>query len=267
MNYKGVPMTGQGSRAAKRVPGGWRRIIDECIAKALGNSFRQQILWILNERIASPSEIAAELGESLNKVCHHIVVLRDADCIELAYVKAVGNRLQHFYKATSRAFLDGAEWPSVPGSVKKGMRATLLRNVLEDAINAVIEGTYDARDGSHMSWTPMILDEPGLKEMTQVLERALFEVMAVQESTKERLISNGETGTPYTVSILGYPSAHEEKRVGPPTDAKELVASTKQRKAGAKRTKNAATMKAKAAAKRSTGKPTAKSKRRKKADK
>jgi DNA-binding transcriptional ArsR family regulator len=268
MNYGEVPMAARRGKVTRAVPESWRRIIDECIAKALGNSFRQQILWILNERVASPSEIAVELGESLNRVCHHIAVLEKAACIELAYVKAVGNRLQHFYKATSRAFLDGADWPSVPESVKEGMRATLLRNVLEDAINAVVEGTYDARDGSHMSWTPMILDELGLEEMAEVLEDSLLRVMAVQETAKERLISSGAAGTPYTVSILGYPSAHEERKVGPPSDAKELVTSTSRSRAKAKKrtTKTTAT-KAKTKAKGSTGKATPKAKRRKKSSK
>jgi DNA-binding transcriptional ArsR family regulator len=218
-------MTVRRSRATREVPGTWRRIIDEQIAKALGNAFRQQILWILNERIASPSEIAVELGADLRKVCNHIDVLREANCIELAYVKPVGNRLQHFYRATSRAFLDGLDWPSVPDSVKVGMRATLLRNILSDAIEAVVEETYDEFDGSHMSWTPTILDEQGRNEIAEILERALLDVIAVQESTKERLVSSGEAGVSYTISIMGYPSLGGKKTVGPPTDAQELATS------------------------------------------
>jgi len=101
----------------KKPPRPWRQIIDECVGKALGNSFRQQILWIMNERAASPSEVAEELGETLNKVCHHIDVLKEAKCIELAFTRLVGNRVQHFYRATSRAFLDDVEWPKVPESL------------------------------------------------------------------------------------------------------------------------------------------------------
>jgi hypothetical protein len=144
---------------------------------------------------------------------------------QLAYVKPVGNRLQHFYRATSRAFLDGLDWPSVPDSVKVGMRATLLRNILGDAIEAVVEGTYDEFDGSHMSWTPMILDEQGRNEIAEILERALLDAIAVQESTKERLASSGEAGVSYTVSIMGYPSLGGKRTVGPPTDAQELAVS------------------------------------------
>src|SRR4029077_7770220 len=162
MNYGEVSMPAQRNAANKRrLPRPWRQIIDECVGKALGNSFRQQILWIFNERAASPSEVAVELGETLNKVCHHIKVLKDAKCIELAFTRIVGNRVQHFYKANSRAFLEGTESPKIPESLKEGLRATLLRNVLDDAIQAVVEGTYDSCEGSHMSWTPMIVDDQG----------------------------------------------------------------------------------------------------------
>lgn len=57
----------------------------------------------------------------------------------------------------------------VPMSVR-GSRATRRHAASErawDAIDAVVEGTYDAYEGSHMSWTPMILDEQGREEMTQ----------------------------------------------------------------------------------------------------
>lgn len=222
------------SRAARgrKPPRPWRQIIDECVGKALSNSFRQQILWIINERPASPSEIAEELGETLNKVCHHIDVLKDAKCIELAYTRTIGNRVQRFYRANSRAFLDDVEWPKVPDSLIEGLRATLLRNILDDAIQAVVEGAYDSIEASpaHMSWTPMILDDRGWEELTEILERALLEAIAVQDGAKERLVASGEAGTSCTVSILGYASVGGQKKVSPPSDAEELIAA-----AGAKK--------------------------------
>ncbi len=193
----------------------------------------------MNEREASASEIADEMGETLNKVCHHIDVLKEAKCIEVTYTRRVGNRLQHFYKANSRAFLDDAEWPKVPDSLKEPMRATLLRNVLDDAVEAVAEGTYDSIESAdaHMSWTPMILDTQGWGEMIAILDRALRDAVEVQESTKERLIASGKAGTSCTVSILGYASVGGERRVGPPSDAQELAASAAEVKTRAQRGK------------------------------
>jgi predicted ArsR family transcriptional regulator len=187
----------------------------------LASSFRQQILWIFNERVASPSDIAAELGETLNRVAHHIDVLLDADCIERVDQKLVGNRLQSFYKATARAYVGKLEWEKVPPTVQAGMRATLLANILEESAEVVGAEAYDART-AHMSWTPMILDEQAIEEISQVLDRTLGEVIAIQDSTKERLASSGSAGFPYTATIMGYPRLGEETRVGPPVNAEEM---------------------------------------------
>jgi predicted ArsR family transcriptional regulator len=240
MNYEGVlKMAAKGRAARKRKPSGpWREIIDECVGKALGNSFRQQILWMINERPTSASEIAKEMGETLSRVCHHIEVLKDAKCIEVAFTRRAGNRVQSFYKATARAFLDDMEWPKVPESLKEGLRATLLRNVLDDAIEAVVEGTFDSFEAdaeAHLSWTPMILDGQGWEELAEILERALKEAIETQESASERLLASGEKGTSCTVSILGYASVGGQKAVRPPSDAKELVGAANRKMKGMKK--------------------------------
>jgi DNA-binding transcriptional ArsR family regulator len=250
-------------RGKRRPPWRWRRIIDECLGKALSNSFRQQILWILNERIASPSELAEELGATLNKVCHHVKVLKDARCIELAHTETIGNRVKHFYKANSRAFLDGADWPRVPESLKAGLRATLLRNVLDDAIDAIVEGTYDMCEGSHMSWTPGIVDEQAREELTRVLEKALLDSIAIEDGAKARLESSGEPGISYTVSLMGYPSIGGRRPVGPPSEVNELVTATTESNAAAVEKGEGGRKAAKASVKRRASKAGNKEKRKK----
>src|SRR5665811_1776995 len=117
--------------------------IEEHISKAFGNYVRIQILWILNERVASPSELAAELSEPLNKICNHIKVLKEAGCIEVVDQVIVGHTVQSFYRATARIFFDDAEWRTIPPTLKEGLRITLLQNLIDDAIAALEEGTYD----------------------------------------------------------------------------------------------------------------------------
>lgn len=216
---------GNGKKTLSALRENWRRIIDERLAKVLGSSFRQQILWILNERIASPTELSIELDASMNKVCHHVMMLKKAKCIELVGERPVGNAVEHFYKATARAFLEDMEWPLVPDTAKVGLRATLLKNVLNDAVAAVVNEIYDSYEDSHMSWTPMLLDSQGRQEVARLLEESLLETIAIQERAKARLASGDTPGVSYTVSILGYPSVGGKKKVGPPIEATELASS------------------------------------------
>lgn len=212
--------------------------IDKANLKTLANSMRVQILTILNERTSSAIRISAELGVDYAEVAYEIQVLREMGTIEV--VKEVKRRgaMEVFYKATARAHLDDHEWPVVPNSVKGGLRASLLQSIVDDAVVAIDEDTFDALPGAHMSWTPMILDDKGWNEIVGVLARALKRVLVVQGEAAERLTEQDAKGIPCTISILGYASAQEEAKVGPPTDAKSLARRVESRKARAKEESN-----------------------------
>lgn len=199
---------------------------NKTVVTGMHTELRAQILILLNERIASRPEICKELGASFNKVRHEMEVLKKTDppLIELVYEKPVRGTVEKFYRATTLAYVDPSEWPGVPDAVKAGMRGSLLDILVDDAVAAVKDGIFDSLPGAHMSWTPMILDEQGWKDLTAILFRALEEAIEVKEDSAERLLAEDAKGTSCTVSILGYPSANEDRKVGPAMEASGKVA-------------------------------------------
>lgn len=171
--------------------------------------------------MASRPEICKELGASFDAVRYEIEVLKKTKppLIELVYEKPVRGTVEKFYRATTKAYLDPSEWPRVPDAVKAGLRGSLLGILVDDAVAAVTDGTYDSLEDAHMSWTPMILDQQGWQEITAVLFRAMHEAIKIKEDSAERLIEEDVVGTSCTVSILGYPSANEDRKAGPSTNA------------------------------------------------
>jgi len=172
--------------------------------------------------MASRPEICRELGETADKVRYEMDVLRKASppLIELVHEKPVRGTVEKFYRATTKAYLDPSEWPGVPGAVKAGMRGSLLDLLVDDAVAAVDEGRFDSLENAHMSWTPMILDEQGWGDLTAILLRAMEEAIKVKDDSAERLIDNDAEGISCTVSILGYPSVNENRKVGPSSGRK-----------------------------------------------
>jgi hypothetical protein len=239
---------------------------NKTVVTGMHNELRAQILILLNERVASRPEISKELGASFDAVRYEMEVLKKTDppLIELVHQKPVRGTVEKFYRATTKAYLDPSEWPGVPDAVKVGMRGSLLGILVDDAVSAVDQGTYDSLENAHMSWTPMILDAQGWGEITDILFRALQEAIRVKEESAERLVRKDAEGTSCTVSILAYPSVNENRKVGPSTGANEDIASvptstskTKTRKPGSK--------KASGTDKSSTRKAASRSKRRKSA--
>src|SRR5215213_3742543 len=143
--------------------------IDERLVKSLTRGLRVEILTILNERIASPNELSKELGEGLSQVSYHVKVLKDYECIELVKTEPRRGAVEHYYRATARAFLTDRDWQQLPDSVRPGLSADLLQIVVDDAVASLEEDTFDRRDDRHMSWTPLTVDETGWGEMTDAL--------------------------------------------------------------------------------------------------
>jgi len=200
-----------------------RRQIDGALVKAMANALRNQILAILGERKGSAIGLSEELGADYWQVNYEIEVLRKAKLIKKVGERKRRGATEVFYEATARAYLDPSVWPKVADPIKPGLRASLFQNLLVDAATAIYEETYDSHENAHMSWSPLIVDEKGWQELMAVLYRALEEVLAIHETSGERLITADEEGISCTVSILGYPSAVKKRKVGLPSDAEELV--------------------------------------------
>ncbi len=193
-----------------------RNFIDPRLVKAMGHPVRNDALSILNERVASPNEISKELGESVGHVSYHIKVLKECECIELVDMAPRRGAMEHYYRATSRAFLTADEWARLPESIKPGMSASLLQTMMTDASEALKSGSLDRREDRHLSWTPMIVDELGWEEIADSLGGVLDRVIEIQAESAERLAKANEEGVPITVTMLAFEAAGpHRKRVSP----------------------------------------------------
>ena len=208
-----------GSKKSDIERGATHGILDARVVKALGHPVRVQALTILNERIASPNEISKELDQSVGHVSYHIKVLKECECIELVDTAPRRGAMEHYYRATSRAFLDVSNWAAVPASVRPGLSGSLMQTVFDDATKALTAGTFDKREDRHLSWTPMIVDEMGWEELRKGLEEMLMRIFTIQSACAARLTKADEPGIPISVSMLGYETpATEEKRATPKKD-------------------------------------------------
>ncbi|HEX2096372.1 MAG TPA: winged helix-turn-helix domain-containing protein [Solirubrobacterales bacterium] len=195
-NKKGPPK--------RKSKGSSQRGVNQNLVKALAHELRVEILAILNERMASPNELAKELNEGLSQVSYHVKVLRDYNCIELVKTEPRRGAVEHYYRATSRAFLTDRDWHQLPDSVRTGMSADLFQMVIDDVVASLEDGTFDERKDRHMSWTPMFVDEKGWDDVRGILEKALKDVMAVQAECVKRTAKSGAEGFNVSVAMLGY---------------------------------------------------------------
>ncbi len=197
---------------------------DKNVVTAMANEARLQILVLLNERTASRLEISRELEIPLGKVKYELGRLEKMEppLVEIEYKKPIRGTFENFYRATAQAYIDPPEWSGVPDTVKAKMRGPLLKTLMDDAVAAVKNDTYDSLPDAHMSWTPVILDSTGWEEMTALLLSTLNDVKRIKAESAERLVCKDTKGVSCTISILGYGADNEDRKVGPSREKDEL---------------------------------------------
>jgi hypothetical protein len=164
-------------------------------------------LAILNHRVASPNEIAKELDEPLANVSYHVKALIALDCIELVEKRRRrGAVFQHFYRGTRRAFLSDVDWKQLPRSTRAGTSTAMVQLIVDSAVEALEEGTFDKRHDRRLSWAPMILDEEGWSELAGILSETFDRAKDVQARSAARLAEKGTEGMSTNLSILHYES-------------------------------------------------------------
>ena len=197
------------------------RGVNQALVKSLAHELRAEILAILNERMASPNELAKELDEGLSQVSYHVKVLKDYEVITLVKTEPRRGAVEHYYRATSRAFLTDRDWHELPESVRVGMSADLFQMIVDDVVASLESEAFDARPDRHLSWTPMIVDEKGWSEINGILEGALKQVIKTQEASAKRLVKSGEEGFNTSVSLIGYEVPAESAKKLPKKKARK----------------------------------------------
>ncbi|MET0557771.1 MAG: winged helix-turn-helix domain-containing protein [Solirubrobacterales bacterium] len=164
------------------------QLVNPQLAAALAHPTRAHSLTVLSQRPASPRELAEELGVPTRHVAYHIKRLEELGCVELAESKPVrgGRVVEHIYRATQRSYFDADSWERLTDQQKRGVVTTYLRLSSDDVNEAILAGTIYEPDDNHISRTVMSVDGEGWQELIEVLDRAVGEVLQVQERIAER---------------------------------------------------------------------------------
>lgn len=191
----------------QRLNGKLKQVIDPAVAKALSHPLRSHILVTLGHRVASPNEIARELGLAARDLDYHVKVLVEVGMIQLVRREKRRGVKEHFYELSSQLLhMDDPEWEDVPEAIRGSFAASLLKVVMDEAMEALRAGTFNTRH-SHHSRVPMLLDEQGWHELTGVMGGALDQIMAVRQASDMRRRQGAETRIPVEVYLLGFERA------------------------------------------------------------
>jgi len=183
--------------------------ITQQLAKALAHPLRMQILTSLHRGISSPNQLSRELGEPLGNVSYHVKTLLEFDCIELVKTEPRRGAVEHFYRATERAFLSDEDWEKIPASTRKGISGVILESIGADATRALVSGTIENRTNSHITRTPLVLDDQGFNDLSALLAEVLERANEIQAQAADRLNKEKGDSVSTMMAILHFETPTE----------------------------------------------------------
>jgi len=167
---------------AKPVPS----INDPRYVKALSHPLRVRILALLQERTASPRELAEWLDATLGTVSYHVRTLHDFDLIELVRTSQVRGAIAHHYRAKVRPRVSDEAWAAAAPMVKQAAVGAALQTVDDYARAAAAAGGFDRRE-AHLTRTSLRLDAKGWQAAAKACEKLLAELERIDDAAAKRL--------------------------------------------------------------------------------
>ncbi len=161
-------------------------IDDPRLVKGLAHPLRIQILRVLENRVASPSEIAEEIGAPLGNVSYHVRFLARVGLIELTSTKPRRGAVEHYYRAVGRISVTDQAWAQVPEVVKSGMISATLEQAGRVIGAAASSGGFDRSDAV-VARREMLLDEQGFAQLASELNGMLERINEIERDSAKRL--------------------------------------------------------------------------------
>lgn len=176
-------------------------ITDPTIAKAYAHPLRIEIMGLLDNRVASPVQLAAELGASLPTTSYHVRQLASLNLIKLVKRRQTRGSIEHFYTASVRPRMYDEIWSRIPSIVKRAIIGGRLSQLGKEVFAAAEVGGFE-REDIHLTRTRMTLTRDGWDEVSEHLAGVLERLDEIKARDAERVAADPDTAAIEATAVM-----------------------------------------------------------------
>jgi DNA-binding transcriptional ArsR family regulator len=169
------------------------------VGRLLIHPLRHRLLLEYSRAPENPAQLARRLGEPLNLVSYHTGVLARNGLVELVRTERRRGALTHFYRSVAATVIEEEQWGALPEPLRRSLARGTLAQVTEAARQAAHAGGFDAPE-THLSRSPLELDEEGVLEVARCLRETLDEVARIDAACRER----ADRRTPCEIVLMSF---------------------------------------------------------------
>jgi DNA-binding transcriptional ArsR family regulator len=163
-----------------------KTIDDPRYVKAMSHPLRVRILAMLDERTASPNQLAEWLNASLGTVAYHVRTLSQLGLIELVDETRVRGAIEHHYRARRRPLVTAEGWANASPVAKQAAVGSSLDVIGEYARASAAAGGFDRAD-AQLRRVLMRLDERGFQQLSKACDKLLEQAEKIEAAAAERI--------------------------------------------------------------------------------
>jgi hypothetical protein len=160
--------------------------IEKQLYRLLKNPNLLEVLVVLIERRASPSELAGILKKKLPKMIYCVEQLEKMQMIELVDTERRRGQMAHVYRSVLRPIWKSEEWAELSQDERQKYSSWAMQLFLRDVAIAWAGGTFQARIDSHTSRSPLRVDEQGWSDINKIQDEALTAIHEVEVESDKR---------------------------------------------------------------------------------
>ena len=168
--------------------------METTLAAIVAHPTRARAFTILNKRTASPVEIAQEIGKDVGHVGYHVRKLLQLNLIELVDERPVRGAVEHFYRAMERAMVSEEEFAALSVPEREGFNRYGMQLLVADVARSMDQEVFAVRTNHIIARTPLVVDEAGFQEISELQTELLERTLEVQARSAERLANSDEEG-------------------------------------------------------------------------
>lgn len=161
--------------------------IESTLNAIVAHPIRVAAFVVLNERVASPNEIAAETGLNLRLISYHVRQLDKFNVIELVETRQVRGATEHFYRSTVRPFASDDDWADLSLEQRNSLTRYTLQLIFANVHQALEAGTFDSNLQRCLLRVPLALDEQGYAEISKLEEERYERALEIEANCVKRL--------------------------------------------------------------------------------
>lgn len=158
-----------------------REIADPAVVRAMAHPLRMRIAATLDQRVASPRQLAEELNAPIGTVSYHVRRLVDFGLARQVGEQRRRGAIEHFYEATSRWVVPDTAWEQLPGLVQRAVTREILSQIASDLALARFDSRHD-----HLSRARLSLDDQARNELGKLCSALLRRAHELAEETQRR---------------------------------------------------------------------------------